>query len=125
MNDIRLAIAVVLLVAGLIVYLIQRIIKYNKSKSELGPHVQEFIRLMDEHANEELKKPYLERNLYPRGTDAQLVVNCLCEVFLGKDWYVVDPMHNSQVNTVILDEILYRYCKGYRKLVDERSKMSK
>lgn len=46
MNDIRLAIAVVLLVAGLIVYLIQRIIKYNKSKSELGPYVQEFIRLM-------------------------------------------------------------------------------
>lgn len=114
----------ILLAVALIKYINIWIYSRN-NQSELGPSVKEFIKLMEEHSTEELKKPYLERNLYPRGTDAQLVVNCLCEVFLGKDWYVVDPIHNSQVNTIILDEILYRYCKGYRKLVNERKKISK
>ena len=109
----------ILLAVALIKYLHIWIHSRN-NQSELGPSVREFIKLMEEHSAEELEKPYLERNLYPQGTDAQLVVNCLCEVFLGKDWYVVDPICNSQVNTLILDEILYRYCKEYRKLVDKK-----
>lgn len=51
----------------------------------------------------------------PPETDAQTVVNCLCDLLLGGEWYCT-VICNDQVNTVILDEILYRYCKEYRNL---------
>ena len=53
--------------------------------------------------------------LYPAPTEAQLAVNVLIEYLLGEDWYVVDPIHNSQVNTVAVHEILLKYSKKYRK----------
>ena len=42
---------------------------------------------------------------------AQDAVNKLTEHFLGKDWYVVDPLSNMQVNPIIVYEIERKYRK--------------
>lgn len=46
--------------------------------------VQRFITHIEDHWKEE-KKPYYKRDLCPTPTEAQLVVECLCDVFLGED----------------------------------------
>ena len=35
--------------------------------------------------------------------------NELCDHLLGKDWYVVDPLPNCQVNPIIVEEIEQKY----------------
>lgn len=55
-------------------------------------------------------------------TEPQEVVDILCDLFLGEDWYVVDPLRTSQVNTLILDDILYKYSRAYRKEVRRYNK---
>ena len=84
--------------------------------------IDEFIRQRRAKCDHELQKSVGERNMYPEGTDAQLAFDCLIELFLGKDWYVVDPIHTAQVNTIALDEILYRHCRRYRKLCRKNNK---
>ena len=41
----------------------------------------------------------------------QTALNELCNYFLGKDWYVVDPLPNMQVNPIIVYEIERKYRK--------------
>ena len=41
----------------------------------------------------------------------QTALNELCDYFLGKDWYVVDPLSNMQVNPIIVYEIERKYRK--------------
>ena len=41
----------------------------------------------------------------------QTALNELCDYFLGKDWYVVDPLPNMQVNPIIVYEIERKYRK--------------
>jgi len=41
--------------------------------------------------------------------DAQTALNELCDHLLGKDWYVVDPLSNCQVNPIIVEEIEQKY----------------
>lgn len=84
--------------------------------------VQQFIDKLLEHQNKENEKPYFERDICPMTTDAQFIVNCLCDVFLGENWYVTFPLHTTQVNTCILDEILYKYYKPYRKYISKKNK---
>lgn len=79
--------------------------------------IQDFIISIENHYENENKKPYEERDICPPTTNAQFVVECLCDIFLGEDWYVTFPLHTTQVNTCILDEILYKYYKPYRKYV--------
>lgn len=45
--------------------------------------------------------------------DAQKALNELCDFFLGKNWYIVDPLCNLQANPIIVIEIeeKYYYCK--------------
>lgn len=42
-------------------------------------------------------------------------VNKLAEYLLGKDYYIVDPIHSEQANDVIVDDILKKYSRRYRK----------
>lgn len=91
-------------------------------QKKLSKNIQEFIKQMEDNQKEEMKKPVDKRNMYPICTDAQLVVNCLCDLFLGEDWYVTDPLCNGQVNTIILDSILYKYCPEYRKYIKSKKK---
>lgn len=77
-------------------------------------YIDQFIRQRENHIASELRKSVGKRNIYPEATDAQLVVDCLTELLLGDDWYVSDPLPNCQVNTIALDEILYKRCRKYR-----------
>ena len=58
--------------------------------------------------------------LCPPETDPQLVVDCLCDVFLGTDWYTSMPLNTKQVNTIILDHILSKHSKEFKHLVEEK-----
>ena len=84
-------------------------------KKRISLNIRNFLNVLNEHEKEQLKKPSRERDICPPETDAQLVVNCLCDLFLGENWCVSLPLGQKQVNTVILDEILYKYCSKYRK----------
>ena len=50
----------------------------------------------------------------PPALDAQVALNELCEFFLGKDWYIVTPMHNAQANYVMVYEIERKF-RRYKK----------
>ena len=65
------------------------------------------------------------RGLLPAPTEAQLAVNVLIEYLLGEDWYVVGPIHNTQVNTVAVHEILMKYSRKYRKERKHRDRQRK
>lgn len=92
-------------------------------QKKLSKNMQEFIKQLEDNINKEMKKHIDKRNIFPMCTDAQLVVNCLCDLFLGEDWwYVTDPLCNGQVNTIILDNILYKYCPEYRKYIESKKK---
>lgn len=39
----------------------------------------------------------------------------IIDYLLGKDWYVVDPLGQEQINEIALEEILEKYSKEYRK----------
>ena len=52
--------------------------------------------------------------IFPAPTDAQLAVNVLCEYLLGEDWHTV-VNNTEQANTCIVDAILYKYSRQYRK----------
>ena len=55
--------------------------------------------------------------------DAQVAINEICKHLLGEDWYVVDPLCNSQVNPIIVEEIERKYRKRIKvnlKLVIDR-----
>ena len=86
-----------------------------KRDKNISTSVLEFINILKDFDEVEQKKPYRERDICPPSTDPQLVVDCLADVFLGEDWYVSMPICNGQVNTVILDNILYKYYTPYRK----------
>ena len=45
--------------------------------------------------------------------DAQKALNELSNFFLGKNWYIVDPLCNLQANPIVVIEIeeKYYYCK--------------
>ena len=43
---------------------------------------------------------------------AQNAIRILIDHFLGKDWYVVDPLTSEQVNAIAVDEIIKKYPKG-------------
>lgn len=54
------------------------------------------------------------RGMCPAPMDAQLGLNVMAEYLLGSDWYVVDPIHTEQVNTVLVHAILMRYSRKFR-----------
>lgn len=51
-------------------------------------------------------------------TDKEFVYFAI-RYLLGEDWYVADPLGHQQVNQLALEDILYNYCKEYRKEVKE------
>lgn len=94
-------------------------IRIQSQNQKLTPSMTRFVHRLDEYDQEQSKLPFTERNIYPVDTPAQLVVDCLQELFLGEDWYVVGPMGKDQINTEILCEILYQYNREFREYVDK------
>lgn len=78
------------------------------------------ILLVDYEKNMEL--PYAKRDLCDPPTSAQLALNCLCDTFLGEDWYITMPEGVEQVNTAILFNILYKHNRKFRKWFKKTSK---
>lgn len=87
---------------------------FKRNAKSISKNVANFISRLETAYKVEMDKPWRERNIMPVETEAQEVVNCLCDVFLGENWYVAVSMNQKQVNTVILDNILYKYCAAYR-----------
>ena len=56
-------------------------------------------------------------NLFPPPLEPQLALDFLREYILGEDWYSVNPIPTVQINTEVVDEILYKCSKRYRKEV--------
>ena len=53
--------------------------------------------------------------LCPAPTDEKLAIQVLADYLLGEDWCVAMPMSQDQANTCIVDAILSKYSKQYRK----------
>ena len=70
-------------------------------------------RLFTEWLTNELYKDS-ENMLPPKLSDKQALV-FLREYLLGSDWCVIDPISQEQFNTMLVDDILYKYLKKYRK----------
>lgn len=92
---------------------------FRRKKPTKSKNIQEFVDVLYKF---ELENP---DELCPPGTNPQLVVDCLCDVFLGTGWYIVMPVNTKQANTVILNEILRKHSKEFRKLVKEKRKECK
>jgi len=45
------------------------------------------------------------------------------DYLLGKDWYITDPLSQTQINEVALIEILERYSKVYKKEIRRNRKV--
>ena len=46
---------------------------------------------------------------------AQEAVDCLCDYFLGEDWYITDTASNEQANLIIVEEIKNNVPSKYNK----------
>lgn len=46
----------------------------------------------------------------------------IIDYLLGEDWYVVDPLGQTQINEIALYEILKKYSKRYRKECKDRKR---
>lgn len=53
--------------------------------------------------------------IFPAPTDAQQAINILSAYLLGEDYYIVDPIPNCQANTIIVQDILFKYSREYKK----------
>lgn len=53
--------------------------------------------------------------LMPAPMEAQQALNILIDYLLGEDWYVVSPMNTKQVNTCVVEQILDKYSKQWKK----------
>lgn len=94
-------------------------------RKKLPNLVVEFINRLKKRREDQMKLLPKERDIFPIETSAQDAINILCQGLLGEDWYIVDPIGNSQVNTLIVDEILYKYNKEYRKEAKRYRKMNR
>lgn len=73
-----------------------------KKNSKLTDTKMKYFDILDSYGKDD--------NMFPPPTDAQLAVNLLCQYLLGEDYYVNDPVSARQCNTVIIQDILYKYC---------------
>ena len=73
---------------------------------------------MDKTLTEYMNDKYNNRedkdNIFGVGvTDAEFR-HFIIDYLLGSDWYVVDPLGQTQVNEIALSDILNKYSKRYR-----------
>lgn len=53
--------------------------------------------------------------IFPAPTDAQQAINILSAYLLGENYYIVDPLPNCQANTILVQNILFKYSREYKK----------
>lgn len=47
-------------------------------------------------------------NIFSIGIDDRKFVEIVKNLFLGSDWYCVDPLSHNQINEEILEEIIFK-----------------
>ena len=62
----------------------------------------------DSYMNEKYKNRKDKDNIFGVGLTNEEFIEQIKNIFLGKDWYVVDPLSTQQINEEILEEIIYR-----------------
>ena len=60
-----------------------------------------------------------KNNLLAPSLQAQQALDFLRYYLLDEDWYVIDPISMEQANTEIVDSILFKYSKKYRKEIKQ------
>jgi hypothetical protein len=65
--------------------------------------------------DEQYKNREDKDNLYGVGISDAGFRKFIIDYLLGEDWYVVDPIGQTQINEIALYEILEKYSKRYRK----------
>src|SRR5574344_296529 len=84
-----------------------------KGAEEMTYHKEEYT--LHEVMNHKYKTRKDKDNIFGVGlTDAEFR-EFIIDYLLGKDWYVVDPLSQTQINEIALYEILEKYSKRYRK----------
>lgn len=63
--------------------------------------------------------------LFPPPTEAQHGLNILIKHFLGEDWYSTCSIHNAQVNSEAIYEILKKYPKRNRNIFKFLNKLKR
>ena len=73
-----------------------------------------------------MQKKYAERedkgNIFGVGISDAEFRTFIIDYLLGEDWYVVDPLGQTQINEIALYEILEKYSKEYKKEIKRRTK---
>lgn len=69
-----------------------------------------------------LNDNWQENNILPPELEPQLAIEILAEYLLGNDWYVSAPVNTKQTNCEIVDSILYKYSKKYKKELKNKLK---
>ena len=70
---------------------------------------------LTEFMNERYENREDKDNIYGVGVSDAEFRRFIISYLLGDDWYVVDPISQSQVNEIALCEILNKHSKRYRK----------
>lgn len=70
---------------------------------------------LTEFMDEQYKNREDKDNIYGVGISDAGFRKFIIDYLLGEDWYVVDPIGQTQVNEIALYEILEKYSKRYRK----------
>lgn len=71
---------------------------YNKSFESMKENIEDF-----------------SYGIIPAPMSAQKALNILCDYLLGDDWYVACSMNVEQCNAVIVEQILDKYSKQWKK----------
>lgn len=59
-------------------------------------------------------------NIFCPNLDAQLALNFLKDYLLGEDWCVIPPLNQGQINAEIVNEVLLKFSKEYRKEIKSK-----
>jgi len=65
--------------------------------------------------NERYKNREDKDNIFGVGVSDAEFRKFIIDYLLGEDWYVVDPLRQTQINEIALYKILKKYSKRYRK----------
>ena len=72
-------------------------------------------RTLTEYMNERYANREDKDNIFGVGVSDAEFRMFIIDYLLGTDWYIVDPLGQTQINEIALYEILEKYSKKYRK----------
>ena len=84
---------------------------------ELKKYIKTSVRYLTltEFMDERYKNRKDKGNIFCVGVSDEEFRHFIINYLLGEDWYVVDPLGQTQINEIALCEILQRYSKRYKK----------